>query len=481
MKAFFSMFSGHNATESLNDTSVSYLTQSSTSGSTSHHDISSSPTAGEVVNEKNLKPAQAVLLTSGSEPLVQQRTQFSRRRRDRSCVIAMNAHIPSGMARADWTLQDYGHFLKVYNGYASSVYQAVCRHSGQRVALKVYEADKLHVISQHQLMREARMHPMLAHPNIVKMYASFRQESYIVLVMEWCNGGSLLEKYLEQGSHMPEPAAAEITKQMASALSFLHSKSIVHRDVKLENVVLKNRLDEKSGKMVTTYKLADLGLSINLLAERAVTRAGTTDYMAPEVLRCPTKETPEENKDREDLAYGYAADIWSLGVLTFELLNGRPPFPRSRATNPSFHNEMERQRLDRMLSSMGEPLYHVAASEPAKQLIKHCLLPRDQRSTASELLNHPWLNAETSRRERRASADASQAVRLPEVDAGPIQPTLQPSSTLRPVSLPGISSVSSQWPMDPSEVWMKRGNISDDAIVHQSDTADSRMNVFIQG
>ena len=133
------------------------------------------------------------------------------------------------------------------------------------------------------------------------------QESYIVLVMEWCNGGSLLEKYLEHGSHMPEPEAAEVTKQMASALSFLHSNSIVHRDVKLENVVLVNRRDEKSGKLMTTYKLADLGLSINLLAERAVTRAGTTDYMAPEVLHCPTKETPEENKDREDLAYGCAA------------------------------------------------------------------------------------------------------------------------------------------------------------------------------
>lgn len=83
-----------------------------------------------------------------------------------------------GMARAHWSLQDYGHCLKVHNGYASSVYQAVCRHSGRRVALKVYEADKLHVISQHQLMREARMHPMLAHPNIVKMYASFRQVSF---------------------------------------------------------------------------------------------------------------------------------------------------------------------------------------------------------------------------------------------------------------------------------------------------------------
>lgn len=129
-------------------------------------------------------------------------------------------------------------------------------------------------------------------------------------------------------------------------------------------------------------------------------------------------------------------------------------------------NEMERQRLDWMLSSVGEPLYYVAASEPAKQLIKHCLLPRDQRSTASELLSLTWLNAaETSRRGRRASADANQAIKFPEVDIGSKDPTLQPSSTPRPVSLPGTSLSTQQGPLD-QQVWMKRGNISDDAV-HQ--------------
>lgn len=100
MKAFFSMFcDGHNATESLNDASVSHLPKCSTSvtGSTGH-DITPTHTAGEVVNEKSLQPAHAVLPPNGSEPLVQQKTQDSRRRRDsgRSCVIAMNADIPSG-------------------------------------------------------------------------------------------------------------------------------------------------------------------------------------------------------------------------------------------------------------------------------------------------------------------------------------------------------------------------------------------------
>lgn len=70
----------------------------------------------------------------------------------------------------------------------------------------------------------------------------------------------------------------------------------------------------------------DFGLSINSIEERPVTRLGTLDYMAPEVLVCPDKKHPDENKGNVSLAYGGEVDAWGVGVLTYELLIGRPPF-----------------------------------------------------------------------------------------------------------------------------------------------------------
>lgn len=91
-----------------------------------------------------------------------------------------------------------------------------------------------------------------------------------------------------------------------------------------------------------TLKLADFGLCLNLREERSVTRAGTLDYMAPEVLKCPQKHKPYDNKERMDLAYTAAVDIWALGVVAYELLNGCPPF--------TCHDKKETER--RILSGM---------------------------------------------------------------------------------------------------------------------------------
>ena len=82
--------------------------------------------------------------------------------------------------------------------------------------------------------------------------------------------------------------------------------------------------------------LPDFGLAIDSTAERPVTRLGTLDYMAPEVLVCPDKELPEQNKGNRLLQYGPEVDAWGVGVLAYELIVGRPPFGMVRRLPPLF-------------------------------------------------------------------------------------------------------------------------------------------------
>ena len=102
-----------------------------------------------------------------------------------------------------------------------------------------------------------------------------------------------------------------------STLAHLHASGIIHRDIKPENILVTD-----SGSL----QLADFGLSIRSTNDAPVTRVGTLDYMAPEVVRCPRKRTPQEWKDRKDLHYTFAVDVWALGVLVYELCLGEPPF-----------------------------------------------------------------------------------------------------------------------------------------------------------
>ncbi|GFH30526.1 protein kinase domain-containing protein, partial [Haematococcus lacustris] len=125
-------------------------------------------------------------------------------------LIVVCEQLPAILRRKRWDADDFDVLDKCHSGYASAVYRAQCRLSGQLVALKVYQPSKLHVISQFQLQREARLQAAMRHPNIIRLYAAFKYRECVVLVQEWADGGDLLQHLLQHNTRMSEQQATNV-------------------------------------------------------------------------------------------------------------------------------------------------------------------------------------------------------------------------------------------------------------------------------
>ncbi|GIL76510.1 hypothetical protein Vretimale_6031 [Volvox reticuliferus] len=288
-------------------------------------------------------------------------------------ILAVSSALPARMRRPRWSLEDYQLLKQLHRGYASDVYQARCKVSGEMVALKVYKLAEQGDIQRMQLYREIKLHARLRHSNIVQYYACFLEQQRVILVTEYATGGDLLRIMYKCGGRLFERQAVNLVLQpFLTALHYLHTQGIVHRDIKPENVLF------AEGKIL---KLADFGLAINLREERANTRAGTLDYMAPEVLRCPTKKTPDENKGNPESAhYHQAVDAWAVGVFAYELVVGAPPFKAA-------------QMIDTARNIMHAPVsFPETVSDLAKDFIMRALhKDATARLTVLEMLHHPWI------------------------------------------------------------------------------------------
>ena len=144
----------------------------------------------------------------------------------------------------------------------------------------------------------------LDHPNIMRLYEVFQDEKYIYLVTELCEGGELFDEILARGM-FNETDAAFILKQVLSAVAYCHSKKVAHRDIKPENILIDN-------KDKLTIKLIDFGTSqVFENEEKMELVMGSAYYIAPEILTGK---------------YNEKCDIWSIGVILYILLSGKPPF-----------------------------------------------------------------------------------------------------------------------------------------------------------
>lgn len=205
-----------------------------------------------------------------------------------------------------FTIGEYTVRSKVGQGPQSTVWKAEQKCSGEVVALKQVYLSKLNRNLKTSLDCEINFLSSVSHPNIIRLLHVFQAEGCIFLVLEFCSGGDL-ESYIRHHGRVQEWVARRFMQQLGAGLEVLHSHHIIHRDLKPGNILLSGPESD------VLLKIADFGLSRTVHpGEHAETVCGTPLYMAPEVLRFKK--------------YDEKVDMWSLGAILFELLNGYPPF-----------------------------------------------------------------------------------------------------------------------------------------------------------
>ncbi len=200
------------------------------------------------------------------------------------------------------------------------------------------------------------------HPNIIKYYESYNDGKYLHIVTELCSGGELFDRIIKQGK-FSESEAANIMGKILSALSYLHKLGICHRDLKPENFIF------SSPDPDAEIKIIDFGLATRQLKEGQMSDAvGTAYYVAPEVLKG---------------VYTNACDVWSLGVIFYIMLSGKPPFPGQTSSEVI-------GKVTRVPLCFPEKSWRGISVE-AKDLITHMLEKNPQaRLSSKQCLEHPW-------------------------------------------------------------------------------------------
>ncbi|XP_032314311.1 MAP kinase-activated protein kinase 3 isoform X1 [Camelus ferus] len=253
-------------------------------------------------------------------------------------------------------------------GVNGKVLECFHRRTGQKCALKLlYDSPKARQEVEHHWQASGGPHIV----RILDVYENMHHNKRcLLIVMECMEGGELFSRIQERGDQaFTEREAAEIMRDIGTAIQFLHSQNIAHRDVKPENLLYTSK--EKDAVL----KLTDFGFAKETTQNALQTPCYTPYYVAPEVLG------PEK--------YDKSCDMWSLGVIMYILLCGFPPFYSNtgQAISPGMKRRIR-------LGQYGFPNPEWSeVSEDAKQLIR-LLLKTDptERLTITQFMNHPWIN-----------------------------------------------------------------------------------------
>jgi calcium-dependent protein kinase len=259
-------------------------------------------------------------------------------------------------------------------GLHGSVREGIDRITGEHHAIKsIRKRDNPHVKASW-IVREIALLSEMKHDNIIHLKDVFEDDEYVHIVTNLCTGGELFDKIIqhsEDSCFIEEHKAARIIYQVLNAVAYMHTKNIVNRDIKPENILFESTNED------STVKIIDFGLSRkhNVHTEKPMTAfVGTPYYIAPEVLK---------------KKYTKSCDLWSIGVIAYALLCGYPPF-----NGPDNDAVLDAVRRGRYVFASHDWL---CRSRESRDFIRH-LLQKDPRKrlTAIQAMNHPWIRMHMS-------------------------------------------------------------------------------------
>ncbi|CAK4257769.1 unnamed protein product [Aphanomyces euteiches] len=297
-------------------------------------------------------------------------------------------------------MQNYHILERIGEGSFGKVYRGRRKYSGHIVALKFVSKRGKTEKNMWNLRQEISILRRLNHSNIIAMLDSFETEGEFCMVTEYAQGE--LFQILEDDQQLPEDEIKKIAIQLLQALHYLHTNRIIHRDMKPQNILVGPKQQ---------IKLCDFGFARAISADTNVLTSikGTPLYMAPELV----KEQP----------YNHTVDLWSLGVILYELAVGRPPFYTDKIVTLI------------QLIVKENVMYPPTMSDELKSFLSG-LLQKDptKRMTWPEILAHPFAS-ETAVQQQDRLALERQVRRIPSFFdiANPMDSTLQRSIDWKPV------------------------------------------------
>eukprot|EP01129_Flabellula_baltica_P016157 TRINITY_DN847_c0_g1_i2.p2 TRINITY_DN847_c0_g1~~TRINITY_DN847_c0_g1_i2.p2 ORF type:complete len:400 (-),score=83.14 TRINITY_DN847_c0_g1_i2:1814-3013(-) len=258
-------------------------------------------------------------------------------------------------------------------GATAVVFKAVRRDDKAVFAVKRLDKRTMDARTLRKFSSEIEILSKLKSPYIIELFETFYEEEYVYMVQELAPYGELFD-FVADKQFLSEVDAASVIMQILKGIKYLHNRGIAHRDLKLENILV-------TSIEPLTVKIIDFGLSKNFSTEILQTACGTPEYVAPEVLM--------------SAPYDQSADIWSIGVITFMILSGKPPF--YGADNHEIFTRI--LRVD--FHYIGKVWRGVSRS--AKNFIEALLEPDpDMRPSADKCLQAPWFSKMNSQRRRNS-------------------------------------------------------------------------------